>query len=324
VDVDRAVHGAIASGSACSLNPADEVELAKLLVQIHPWAQQVKFTRSGGEAVAVAIRIAQAKTGMRNVWREKGSYHGWMVNNPLTDRSYLPSDQRGLAAILVEPRRLSEPSRERLEGYRRMADETGAVLIFDEITSGFRFNLGGSHLELGVNPDIAVFAKAMSNGYPMAAVIGAEAVMSATQDTFISSTSWSERIGPTAALATITKFWAENVHEHLDMIGSMVQSIWRTEARKAGLEVTIAGPPQLSHIDFGSAAVQTLYTQMMLDRGFLASKDFYPSFAHLVEDVEEYLEAVRWVFTSLQEAKAHGAVEKLLAGPVAWGGLRRI
>lgn len=326
-DVDTAVIKTIHSGSTSALLGQEEVELARMLTHLHPWAQQVRFARSGGEAIAVAIRIAQAKTRRVGIDWDRESYHGWQVNNPITKDSHFPWDLSDLSklqcgAIIVEPRRLEEHP-ELLQHYRSLATEYGAVLIFDEISSGFRFNLGGSHLQYKVNPDVAVFSKAISNGYPMAAVIGTEEVMSACNDTFISSTTWSERIGPTAAIATIEKLWANDVFEYTKYIGELVKGTIEWEAKQSGLDVKVIGPPQMLHFQFANPEVQTLYTQMMLDRGFLAGRDFYPSYAHKIDHCERFAHTVREVFPIIQDAVEHNSVSKMLRGPVAESGIKR-
>jgi glutamate-1-semialdehyde aminotransferase len=178
-----------------------------------------------------------------------------------------------------------------------------------------------------VSPDIAVFAKAISNGYPMAAVIGTEDVMQAVQSSFISSTYWTEKIGPTAALATIRKHQLNNVPDHLNKIGKQIQSGWKAAADKIGLPVEVTGIPPLGHFSFdleNSQAVRTLFTQMMLERGFLATNAFYATYAHQDSHVEHYLRAVEEVFMLLAEAIEKKNVQKLLKGPVAHSGFRRL
>lgn len=298
--------------------------------------------------MAVAVRIARAHTGKEKI--AHNGYHGWTDSflasthkhiEGLTRRG-VPSQLFGtampfqtwedlasmvanhdLAAIVMEIGRDGEPDKQLLESVRDLCTTHNIVLIFDEITSGFRFRLGGLHLNYGINPDIAVFAKAMSNGYAMAAVIG-NSIMEAANDTFISSTSWTERIGPSAAVATIQKFWANDVQDLLKFRGEQMQGIWRHNAMKSGLQVTISGMPALSHIDFGSPEVLTLYTQLMLEQGFLAGKDFYPSYAHTQEDMEDLSEVVREVFPILQKAKDLGTVKAMLKGPVAQKGFQRL
>jgi len=363
-DVDEAVREVIARGSMATLNCPEEVELAELLCELHPWADMVRYARCGGEAMAIAVRIARASTG-----RDKLAfcgYHGWhdwylsanLAEENALDGHLLPGLQpagvpRGLvgtalpfrynridelegivsahgselAAIVMEPVRNQHPQPGFLERIRAIATEIGAVLVFDEITAGWRLNTGGVHLLYNVVPDIAVFAKAMSNGYPMAAIIGIEEVMQAAQSSFISSTYWTERIGPTAALATILKHKRCNVPEHLIKVGERIQSGWRAAADATGLAVTVTGIPPLSHfsLDYENAqAIRTLFTQIMLEKGFLTTNAFYATYAHQDSHVEKYLEAVEETFRHLSEAIERGEVERRLKGPVAHSGFRRL
>lgn len=363
-DVDGAVKQAIANGVASSLNCPEEVELAELLCKIHPWAKMVRFARSGGEAVSMAIRIARAATGKDKV--AFSGYHGWcdwylaanLGEDDLLDDQLMPGldpagvprnligsvlpfhynnidelkdivseNKEELAAIIMEPLRGEEPKPGFLESVREIASSVNAVLIFDEITSGFRMNNGGIHLTLGVDPDMAVFAKAMGNGYAIAAVIGIEEVMEAAQSTFISSTNWTERVGPVAALATIKKFERERVAEHLIDIGKKVQNGWKKAAEDNGLEIEVTGIPPLSHFSFkyeNDLAISTLFAQEMLKRDFLAWTQFKPSFAHQEIHVEKYLKEVNEVFKLIAKAIKEKQIKKLLEGPIAQKGFHRL
>jgi glutamate-1-semialdehyde aminotransferase len=363
-DVDNAVKQAIDDGITTTLNCPEEVELAELLCELHPWAEMVRYARSGGEAASMAIRIARAATGRDKV--AFCGYHGWcdwylaanLGENSALDGQLMPGLEpagvpRGLkgtalpfrynrleelekivadhgeelAAIIMEPLREAAPKKGFLESVRKIASSAGAVLIFDEITTCFRMNTGGIHLRLGVNPDMAVFAKAMANGYPMAAVIGKEEIMEAAQSTFISSTNWSERTGPVAALATIRKFDRENVAKHLIDIGEKIQKGWKEAADEAGLKIHIDGLPPLSHFSFeyeNDMAISTLFTQEMLKKGFLAWTQFKSSYAHEDRHVERYLKEVRGVFDGISKAIDKDQVEKLLEGPVARRGFYRL
>ena len=367
-DVNAAVKAAIDAGSMSTLNCPEEVELAELLCELHPWAQMVRYARTGGESMAIAVRIARAKTRRSQV--AFSGYHGWSdwylaANlgdpdvlgrkallmpgldpggvpkelagtahgfrfNKLDELEEIVSKHRGdLAAIVCEPQRHERPAPGFLEGVRDIARDTGTVLIFDEITSALRMNPGGIHLLYGVTPDIAVFAKGIGNGFPIGAVIGTAAVMEAAQSTFISSTYWTERIGPTAALATIQKYRRLNAHDRLIAAGRRVQSIWQTTARDAKLDITIDHPdmPPLSTMKFNypnARAMQTLHCQMMLDLGFLDNCGFYATCAHTDEILSRYAEAVRQVFPALAKAQSEGRVEKLLRGPVGHSGFARL
>lgn len=364
-DVDEAVRGAIDAGSMATLNCPEEVRLADLLCELHPWADMVRYARGGGEAMAVAVRIARARTRRDKV--AFCGYHGWhdwylaanLGEEDRLDGHLLPGLEpagvaRGLvgtalpfrynhidelraiasahgdelAAIVMEPVRTQNPAPGFLEEVREIAIRIGAVLIFDEVTSGWRLNTGGIHLLHGVNPDIAVFAKAMSNGYPMAAIIGTTDVMQGAQTTFISSTYWTERIGPTAALATIRKHQRCHVPKHLLEMGQLVQLGWKSAAERARLSISVSGIPPLSHFSFdayeNSQVIHTLFVQMMLERGFLAKNAFYATYAHRSHHVEQYLASVDDVFAMISRALEMREVERLLKGPVAHSGFRRL
>ncbi len=363
-DVDAAVRAAIDAGSMCTLNCGEEVELADLLCELHPWAEMVRYARSGGEAMAVAVRIARARTRRDKI--AFCGYHGWhdwylaanLGADDMLDGHLLPglapngvpralagtalpfhynrldeleaicaSCGPELAAIVMEPVRSQEPAGGFLQSVRELARSCGAVLIFDEITVAFRLTTGGAHLVYGVNPDIAVFAKAISNGYPMAAILGTADAMQAAQETFISSTYWTERIGPAAALAAIRKHRACDVAPHLIAVGERVQAGWRAAAENSGLPVAVSGLAPLSHLSFqvdDAQAARTLFTQMMLERGFLAGSGFYANWAHQDSHVDAYLAAVCETFRELARAVERRQVRDLLKGPVAHAGFHRL
>ena len=363
-DVDAAVKAVIDQGSMSTLNAPEEVALAERLIALHPWADMARFARAGGEAMAVAVRIARAHTGRATL--AFCGYHGWhdwylsanLAEDGALDGHLLPGlDPKGvprglkgltqpfhynnlaelrqiasahgpdLAAIVMEPVRDSIPEPDFLSGVREIANGTGAVLLFDEVTAGFRINTGGIHLTLGVDPDLAVFAKALGNGYPISAIIGRRNVMEAAQDTFISSTVWTERTGPAAALAMIEKHERDDVPGQLVKTGQAVKQIWRDAAAHTGLSVHVSGLDPLAHLSFDGSntdAQRTLFTQEMLDRGFLAGSAFYAMAAHSDTDVADYGDACRDVFGLIASAKATGSVEGRLRGPVAHSGFKRL
>jgi len=201
------------------------------------------------------------------------------------------------------------------------------VLIFDEITSGMRLNTGGAHLLYGVCPDMAVFAKAISNGYPMAAIIGNASVMQAAQNTFISSTYWTERIGPAAALATLRKHQRCEVSHHLIRMGTRVMDGWRQKAREAGMELEIGGIAPLAHFAFPGElkqAAKTLFVQLMLQQGFLASTAFYATYAHQEEHLDKYFAALQEAFSCIAQSLKAKTIKEQLKGPMAHTGFRRL
>jgi glutamate-1-semialdehyde 2,1-aminomutase len=227
----------------------------------------------------------------------------------------------------MEPIRNDQPLPGFLESVRELASINGSVMIFDEITAAFRMNSGGAHLNFGIEPDIAVFAKAISNGYPMGVVLGRKDVMQAAQDSFISSTHWTERIGPTAALATIRKHRELNVASHLMNYGTDIQNLWKRAADSCGLKIHVGGIPPLSHFSFeypNGQAMMTLFVQMMLDHNILASNRFYASFAHNDQHMEKYRLAVYEVFPSIKQALQDDLIEKKLKGDIAHAGFQRL
>lgn len=363
-EVDAAVKNAIEAGTMATLNCPEEVELADLLCELHPWAEMVRYAKGGGEAMAVAVRIARAHTG-RDVVAFCG-YHGWhdwylsanLAEESALDGHLLPGLSpagvpRGLlgtalpfrynhleelqeiaaahpdklAAVVMEPIRDREPEPAFVDGVREIATKTRAVLIIDEVSAGFRLNTGGAHLLYGFKPDMAVFAKAMSNGYPMAAIIGRRQVMDSAQKTFISSTYWTERIGLAAALATIRKHKANEVASHLNRMGKMVQTGWREAAAASELPIEVGGIYPLSHFAIQneqSQAAHTLFSQIMLEKGFLASRGFYATYAHREEHLEAYLAAVREAFGMIAAALKSKDLMAKLKGPIAHTGFKRL
>jgi glutamate-1-semialdehyde aminotransferase len=363
-DVNAAVKRAVEDGSLCTLNTPAEVDLADLLCELHPWADMVRYTRSGGEAMAVAVRIARAATGRDRI--AVCGYHGWsdwyiaanLSHDGALDGHLMPGlppsgVPRGLqgtvstfrynrldeleaivaegpapAAIVLEPVRFDRPDDGFLAGVRAIARRVGAVLVFDEITAGWRHVVGGSHLMLGVEPDVAVFAKSISNGFPMGAVIGRGGVMESAQNSFISSTYWTEAIGPTAALATVRKMRSVRLPDHTDAVGRRAQEGWRLLATRHGLDLTVRGLPALTTFSLNypgeSQALTTLLTQLMLERGYLATTTYYPTYAQDQAIVDGYLTALDDVFAVLREAVEQDDVDARLHGPVAVSGFARL
>jgi glutamate-1-semialdehyde 2,1-aminomutase len=363
-DVNGAVVNAVENGSMATLNSYEEVELAQRLVDLHPWADMARFARTGGEACAVAIRIARAASGKDRV--AFCGYHGWhdwylaanIKDAESLDDQLLPGlDPKGVpralggsalpfhynrldeleriveqypgevGVIIMEPVRGHDPLPEFIHGVREVADKTGAVLVFDEVTSGFRMNLGGIHLRYGVDPDVAVFGKALGNGFPISAVIGKRAVMDHAQESFISSTMWTERIGYAAALATLGKIQARNVPAHLVRCGERINEGWKKSAAENDVKIEISGIPPLTHIQFqyeNPLALQTLYTQEMLKRGFLVGAAVYTTYAYTDEIMDLFSAHTGEVFGLMAEGIKSGRIDSLLEGPVRHSGFARL
>jgi len=363
-DIDQAVIDAILKGNMSTLNVPEEVELAELLCELHPWANSVRYARTGGEAVSVAIRIARAKTGKDKILFS--GYHGWHdwylaanlsdekaldgvhlaglepngVPKALAGTSFpffyndtegflklIDKHKNGVAAVIIEAIRNKEPEKEFIDTIRQKTKEFGVVSIIDEVSSAWRLNVGGAHLIYNIKPDIAVFAKGMSNGFPMAAIIGKKDIMDAAQTSFISSTYWTDKIGPTAAIVTIKKLKKYNIPQHLITTGKKVKKGWEEIADKYSLKINIGGIDPIGHFSLkyeNPLVLKTLFTQLMLDRGFLATNAFYASYAHKKEHVEKYLNAVDECFAFIEKTLKQGNPDKYLKGPVCHSGFERL
>ena len=363
-DVDQAVIKVIKEGTMSTLNSPEEVELAKLLIELHPWAQMARYARTGGEAMAIAVRIARAKS-KKDLILFCG-YHGWhdwylaanIANDKALDGHLLPGlsplgvprslkgssfpfkyndidsflkliykYKNEIGVIVLESIRNVYPTKEFFKTISNEAKKINAVVIVDEVSAGFRLNLGGAHLLFGLEPDIAVFAKGMSNGYPMAAIIGKKEVMKVAQDTFISSTYWTDRIGPVAALTTIKKLKEDNVPKYIGEIGRKVQEGWKLIANKNNINIEISGIYPLSHFSFNHdnpLIIKTLFTQLMLEKGFLAATAFYASYAHKEQHVKKYLKAIDETFNFIAKAIREKCPEKYLKGPICHSGFKRL
>ncbi len=364
-EVDNAAKDAIMLGSMCTLNAPEEVLLAEKLIELHPWAESVRFAKAGGEAMAMATRIARAYT-KKDVVLVCG-YHGWhdwylaanlVKGDPLAEvhlkglspvgvprglagtnfifkynkieefKQLIYDNEGSIAAVVMEPIRNDNPYPGFLEEIRQITRKENIVLIFDEVSSGFRLCTGGAHKVLGVNPDLAVFAKGMTNGYPVTAVIGSKEVMNAAQDTFISSTFWTERIGFAATLKSIECYEKYNVSAKLNEVGTKIANAWRKMADEIGLKIEINGIKPMIHFSFeydNPLVLKTYFTQEMLKKGFLAGLSVYACYAHTDEIIDKYLGACRDVFGDIASKMRNGEdINKHLFGAICHAGFERL
>lgn len=361
-DVDAAVMQTIAAGNMSTLNCPEEVLLAEKLIELHPWADMVRLARSGGEANAIAIRIARAAAGRDKV--AICGYHGWhdwylsanLADDKGLDGHLLPGlapngvprnlagtvfpftynnfqelealvAAQDIGVIVMEVVRNMEPEDGFLHKVRKLATDKNIVLIFDECTSGFRETFGGLHKKYGVTPDMAMFGKALGNGYAITATIGRREVMEAGQSTFISSTFWTERIGPTAALKTLEVMERLNSWTTITAIGHQVRQSWQELADKHGLAISHWGLPALTGYTFVSQnalAYKTLVTQEMLEKGYLAGNSVYACIDHTPDVLAGYFAALDPVFALIKECEQGRPVDELLKGPICHSGFRRL
>jgi len=361
-EVDAAVHQTVDAGNMSTFNCPEEVHLAEKLIELHPWADMARFARSGGEANAIAIRIARAASGKEKV--AICGYHGWhdwylaanLGDDKSLDGHLLPGlepngvprnlkgtvfpfnynnfaelealvNTRDIGVIKMEVVRNKGPEDNFLHKVRKLATDRGIVLIFDECTSGFRETFGGLHKKYGVEPDMAMFGKALGNGYAITALIGKREVMEAAQSTFISSTFWTERIGPTAALATLKVMERIKSWETITQTGLNIRQGWQQLADKHGLKIDHWGLPALTGFTFQSLnalAYKTLITQEMLTKGYLAGNSVYVCIDHTPEVVDGFFGALDPVFGLIKECEDGRDVLSLLKGPVCHAGFKRL
>ena len=361
-EVDESVNKAVKDGNMSTLNCPEEVFLAEKFIDLHPWADMIKFARTGGEANAIAIRIARAYSGRDKI--AVCGYHGWhdwYLSANLTDKKNLndhllpgldplgvPQNLKGtvypfsynqyeqledlvnthdIGVIKMEVERSMAPTDNFLQKVRSLATKRGLILIFDECTSGFRETFGGLHKKYDVEPDIAIFGKAIGNGYAITAVIGRKEIMQMAESTFISSTFWTERIGPTAALKTLEIMERLKSWEQITQTGSDITAKWKALATKHDLSIVTNGLPALTGFSFNSPnalAYKTLITQEMLAKGYLAGTSVYVCTEHTSEIVANYFETLEPIFALIKECEEGRDVMSLLKGPVCHDGFKRL
>ncbi len=352
-DVDEAVRKTVFNGNVSTFNCPEEVFLAEKLIELHPWADMVKFARTGGEANAVAVRIARAACGNNKV--ALCGYHGWhdwylsanLNNKTNLDQHLLPglktkgvpnnlkdtvfpfmyNDLDGLKKIIkqhkvgiikMEVERSVKPKNNFLKKVRELADKNKIILIFDECTSGFRETYGGLHKKYRVNPDILILGKALGNGYAITSVLGKREIMEATQSTFISSTFWTERIGPSAALKTLEIMEKEKSWKNITQKGERIMKGWKKLARVHNVEITTFGIPALASFQFKNknAEYKTLISQEMLKKGFLAATSIYVCVEHTTQIIEKYFEELYKVFKIIGDCEKGADINQFLKSPI--------
>jgi glutamate-1-semialdehyde 2,1-aminomutase len=339
-DLNKSLTKGLKSGSMCTLNATEEIDLANELIKTHKWADMAKFCKSGGEACMIAIRIARAYTNKENV--AFCGYHGWydwylaanMSNKKNLDKQLLPglktkgvsnlfkntikpfiyndinslkkifkNKNNNIGVIIMEPCRSVKPKLNFLNQVKSIAKKNNVILIFDEITSGFKDNYGGVHLKLKVNPDMAIFGKSIGNGYPISAVIGKKKIMQSSQDTFISSTMWTDRLGFIAAIETLKKLKKYKINRIICNYGNIIKNGWIKISKKYELDISIGGLDTLLYLKFNypnNNEITTFFTQEMLKEGYLAGSTVAATFAYNRTIINNYLKAVDKVFNKIK------------------------
>jgi glutamate-1-semialdehyde aminotransferase/spore coat polysaccharide biosynthesis protein SpsF (cytidylyltransferase family) len=359
-EVDGAVKNIINKGNMSTLNSKEEILLAEKLVQMHPWAEQVRFARTGGEAAAIAVRIARAATGRDKI--AICGYHGWHdwylsanllnsknLNSHLMRNVPIMGVQKNLknsafafeynnfnqlkeivshndiGAVVMEVSRNEPPKNNFLENVRKLTKNKNIVLIFDECSSGFRETFGGLHLKYKINPDIATFGKALGNGYAINAIIGTDSVMNYANSTFISSTFWTERIGSVAGLKTLEIMEKIKSWKTISSLGRKIKMNWEIIAKKHKIKLTIKGLDALPKFDFNNNNLyyKTFISQEFLKKKILASNSIYVCTEHNTNILDNYFNILDKIFFKIKrsiEDKKNPL--QLLNGPVCISGIR--
>ncbi len=345
--ITQAIRRHLDEGVLFSLPHSLEVEVAEQLVECIPCAEMVRFTKTGSEAASAAVRIARAFTG-RDLIVQSG-YHGWhdwyAVTKSQRNRGipefhhhliapFSYNDADGLqnlleqhkgrvAAVLIEPSLLGPPNPGFLDRCQTLAHEYGALLVFDEVVTGFRLALAGAQEMFGVVPDLAIFGKGMANGMPLSAVMGRTDIMKSCDDIFYSSTFGGEILSLAACKATIEVYRSEPVIAHIAAVGAKLlrgcRALIETHNLVGNMDIT--GFDSRSLFLFRAPQPETglllksLFHQEVIRRGILCNGYHNISYAHSDEDIDQTLEVYNKAFEILSKATQSGTVEERLEGP---------
>jgi len=345
--VDQAIIAQLNKGIIYSLPHRLEVELAEVLKEIIPCAEMVRFAKNGSDATSGAVRTARAYTGRDKI--ACCGYHGWQdwyigtttrrkgipeavqaltlsfeYNNIENLRSLFDLHRGEIAAVIMEPVGVVEPAPGFLQKVKDLAHDNGALLIFDEIVTGFRLALGGAQELYGVVPDLACFGKAIANGMPLSAVVGKKQFMEEFDEIFFSFTSGGETLSLAAAVATIKEFRQEKVVAHLWALGGKLKDGYNRLAKKHRLEnlTECIGLPPRTVITFKESSgrdplvLKTLLQQEAIGRGVLCSGSHNLCYAHTTEDIDRTLSVYDESIGAITSAIKDGDLTKFVKGKV--------
>ncbi len=357
IKVNKSISEVIKNGNLTTLNCPEEVYLAKQIIKHHPWASMAKFTRGGGEANAVAIRIARSNTKKKNV--AFCGYHGWHdwylsanINSkknldqhlmaglnyegipenlkdtsfpfPYNNFEYLSKLilKKNIGIIKMEVMRNIKPKDDYLQKIRNICNKKKIILIFDECTSGYRENMGGIHLKYKINPDMAIFGKALGSGFAINSIIGKKKIMKKAENTFISSTFWGERIGYTAALSTINEFKRLKVFKKINNNGKMIKKIWSDLSKRHNVPIKIMGTNAIPSFEFykNHSLNKTFLTQEMLKNKILATNIVYINIFHNEKNLKKYKDILNKIFKNISKKN----IRKILKSKISYKPINRI
>jgi len=341
--VNNAVKKVIDSGISSSLNSVEDLKLSEELLKINKWADMVKLARTGGEANAIAVRIVRASTNKDLILF--CGYHGWhdwylsanLINKNNLDSQLFPNlsvagipkklkgssmsvnfnDVKNLrllglkynkriAAIKIEAQRNNPPTKEFLKEIENIRNKYGAKLIVDECTSGFRENFGGIYEKFNIKPDIAIFGKALGNGFPITAILGKKKIMLIADKTFISSTFWSERTGTTAAIATLKKMKSLKSWSIISKKGKFIKKTWKELSIVYDLPLIITGLDALPKFEFknkNNEIMKNFILCEMLKKNILAKNVIYMCVAHSDQQIKKYLNNLKNIFYKIKKKR---------------------
>jgi len=363
--INDSVLKAIQNGNMSTFNCKEEVDLSEKLLKIHPWANMVKLARSGGEANTIAIRIARSSLPSKKFKIAFCGYHGWhdwflasnyknkkelesflmkginsngvpeQLKNSIVPFKYndinslerIIEKNKDIGIIIMEPFKDNGPNNNFLKKVRKLATKNKIILIFDECTTGFRNVFGGIHLRYKVNPDLAMFGKALGNGHAITAVIGKKSIMKNANKTFISSTFWTERSGPVAALACLKEMERLRSWEKINNIGRYIKKNLKRIAIKYNLKIEFSGYDALIKFNFyerNNLYCKTFITQEMLKKNILATNAIYVSTEHKKKYIEEYLYNIEKVLKKMSTISSDKQLKKLIKGPICQSDFRAI
>ncbi len=342
-DVTRAVKAQLEDGVIFSLSHPLETLVAEKMCEMIPCAEMVRFGKNGSDATAGAIRIARAFTNRDRV--AVCGYHGWQdwyIGSTARNRG-VPKATRDLthpfayndlgslekvlsqhpgefAAVILEPMNVQQPAPGFLQGVKDLSQRHGAVLVFDETITGFRFSNGGAQELFGVKPDLATFGKGMANGYPISAVAGRRDIMMLMEEVFFSFTYGGEALSLAAALATMTKLQTQPVVKTMVARGERVMSGVQglIENHKLQATLSVSGHPTWSFLNFKDTApyslweLKTLFLQEVFSRGILTLGTHNMSYAHTEADCEKLLSTYDQVFGMLREVIEKRSLDRVL------------
>ena len=355
--VNKSVTENIHKGNMTTLNCPEEVYLSNEIIKHHPWASMAKFTRGGGEANTLAIRIARAYTKKQTV--AFCGYHGWHdwylsanINSKknldehlmsglnyegipenlkntsfpfqYNDFEYLTKliNKKNIGIIKMEVMRNIKPKNNFLQKVRNICNKKKIILIFDECTTGYRENMGGIHLNFRINPDLAIFGKALGSGFAINAIIGKKKIMQKSENTFISSTFWGERVGYTAALSSIKEFERLKIFKIIKKNGKIIKNIWTSISKKHKIPIKIMGTNAIPSFEFINNHLQnkTYLTQEMLKEEILATNLVYVNIFHNQKNLKKYAKVLDRIFHNISSKN----IKKLLNSKICFKPINRI